>query len=79
MVLDWRWGGMVETKGPGITGEGNDGGVKGAGDIIEGHLHGGDVGGIALSRPGKNMAADATGGTVEDPCARVAGGCRRRN
>lgn len=48
-VLDWRWGGMVEADGPGIAREGNEGSVEGAGDIIEGDLHGRDVGGIALS------------------------------
>lgn len=40
---------MVEADGPGIAREGNEGSVEGAGDIIEGDLHGRDVGGIALS------------------------------
>lgn len=61
-----------------VAGESDERGIESAGDVIEGHLHRGDVGGIALCGPGKNVSADATGRTVEDPCARVTGGCRGR-
>lgn len=58
-----------------VTGEGDEGGVESAGDVVEGDFHRGDVGGVALLGPGQDVAADATGGSVEYPCARVAGGC----
>lgn len=48
--------------GPGgIARKGNEGGVEGAGDVFDGHLHRGDVGGVALRGPGQDVAADATG------------------
>jgi hypothetical protein len=58
-----------------VAGEGDKGGAEGAGDVFERHLHWGDVGAVAFCGPGEDMAADAAGWTVEDPCAGVAGGC----
>lgn len=58
--------------------KGDKGGAKGACDVIEGDLHRGNVGCVAFCGPGENVAADAAGGAVEDPCAGVARGCRMR-
>lgn len=71
---------MAVAEGSGrVAGEGDAGGIEGASNVIEGHLHRRDVGSVAFCGPGKDMTADATSWAVEDPCARVAGGCRRRN
>lgn len=59
-----------------VAREGDNRGAERACDVIEGDLHWGNVGGVAFCGPGENMAADTAGGTVKDPCAGVARGCR---
>lgn len=55
------------------AGEGDEGGVEGAGDVFEEDFHGGDVGCVGFLRPRQDVAADAAGGFFKNPCAGVAG------
>lgn len=76
-VLAWGLGGRAGVAhGAGwVAGEGDEGGVESAGDVVECDLHWRDVGGVAFLGPGQDVPADAAGGSVEYPCARVAGSC----
>lgn len=77
-VLSRLWGVRVDVthRSARVAGKCDDGGAERACDIIEGDLHRGDVSGVAFGGPGENMAANTACGTVEYPCAGVAGGCR---
>lgn len=75
----WRHRTRVADGPGGIARERDEGGVEGAGDVFEDHLHRGDIRRVALRGPGEDVAADTAGGSVKNPCAGVARSCETSN
>lgn len=73
LIRGWRHRTRVADDPGGIARERDEGGVEGAGDVFEDHLHWGDVRRVALGGPGEDVAADTAGGPVKNPCAGIAG------
>ena len=71
----WRRRVCISQRLGRIARKGDEGGVEGAGDVFQGHLHGCNVGSIGFCGPSEDMATNAAGRSVKHPCARVAGGC----
>lgn len=59
-ILGVGMGGVAHGRA-GVAGERDEGGVEGAGDVVEGDFHGRDVGGVASGGPSEDVATHATG------------------